>query len=153
VTDLDLPRLAALAEAATPGPWKTAITDDTFVTSYHSDIAEMYGDYDTDYEIMEANAAYIAAADPTTILAMIRRLQAAEAEVWARKVVEAARLQVQIAKEAHKVWDGENESRVGKMLLAMSGQITGYRPETDAIHAALAAHDAAEVARKEGDAT
>lgn len=81
MTDLNLLRLAALAEAATPGPWKTAITDDTFVTSYHSDIAEMYGDYDTNYEIMEANAAYIAAADPTTILAMIRRLQAAEAEL------------------------------------------------------------------------
>jgi len=151
---IDLPRLAALAEAATPGPWKTAITDDTFVTSYHTDIAEMYGDYDTDSEIMEANAAYIAAADPTTILAMIRRLQAAEAEVLAaRKVVEAARMQVKIAQETHMEWDRDNESRVGKLLLAMAGHIPGYRPETDAIHAALAAHDAAEVARKEGDAT
>jgi len=62
----------------------------------------------------------------------------------ARKVVEAARLQVQIAKEAHAEWDRDNESRVGKLLLAMAGHIPGYRPETDAIHAALSAHDAAD---------
>ena len=86
MTDLDLPRLAALAEAATPGPWRTHLADDTAVIAINRwEIAGMRGDYDTDHKSMEANAAYIAAADPTTTLALIRQLQAAEAELAATR--------------------------------------------------------------------
>ena len=91
MTDLDLPRLAALAEAATPGPWRTHLADDTAVIAIHRwEIAGMRGDYDTDHESMEANAAYIAAADPTTTLALIRQLQAAEAELAATRAAATA---------------------------------------------------------------
>lgn len=80
MTALDLPRLIALAEAATPGPWRTHLCDDTAVIAINRwEIAGMRGDYDTDHESMEANAAYIAAASPDTILALIWRVQAAEA--------------------------------------------------------------------------
>lgn len=32
-------------------------------------------------------------------------------------------------------WDDGNDSKVGKCLLALSGDLKGYAPDTDAIHA------------------
>lgn len=47
---------------------------------------------------------------------------------------------VQIAGEAAEEWDKAPEGmRAGKILLALAGHRPRYRPDTDAIHAALAA--------------
>ena len=51
---------------------------------------------------------------------------------------DALKAAVVIAKEAWREWDADNDPRVGKLLIALSGKLKGYRPETDAIHAALA---------------
>lgn len=49
---------------------------------------------------------------------------------------------VKIAAEAATEWDNDNDPRVGKLLLAMSGHVHGYRADIDAIHAAMRrAHD------------
>jgi len=76
MTDLDA--LAALAEAATPGPWTH---DDE---SDYQGLVRIWRDIDpppvmTMGRVHAADAAYIAAADPTTILALVERLRAAEA--------------------------------------------------------------------------
>lgn len=42
---------------------------------------------------------------------------------------------VKIADEAATQWDNDNDARVGKMLLAMSGHAPRYRADIDAIHA------------------
>ena len=77
---MNLDALAALAEAATPGPWEATrdpkAKDDWWLVHTDTDILAMTG---------QQEAAYIAAADPTAILALIARLRAAEA------VCEAAR--------------------------------------------------------------
>lgn len=43
-----------------------------------------------------------------------------------------------IAEEAFREWDKDNDSRVGKILLALSGHAPAYRADIDAIHAARA---------------
>jgi hypothetical protein len=76
MTDLDA--LATLAEAATPGPWKH---DDE---SDYQGLVRIWRDIDpppvmTMGRVHAADAAYIAAADPTTVKSLIARLHAAEA--------------------------------------------------------------------------
>lgn len=81
MTPDDLARLKALAERATPGPWRQHLVDDTTVIDQsRAEVChttpEGYGendgiDFSTDVEACEANAAFIAACDPTTILALI----------------------------------------------------------------------------------
>lgn len=45
---------------------------------------------------------------------------------------------VKIANEAAEEWDkAPSGMRAGKILLALAGHRRGYRPDTDAIHAAL----------------
>lgn len=44
---------------------------------------------------------------------------------------------VAFADEAWSKWDADDDMRVGKMLVALAGHCSGYRPDTDAIHAAL----------------
>lgn len=52
---------------------------------------------------------------------------------------EALRTAIAVAEEARKEWDAApNTMRSGKLLIALSGGIKGYRKEIDAIHAALA---------------
>lgn len=47
----------------TPGPWKVSLTDDTVVMDKDANaVAVAVGDYDTHYEVTEANARLIAAA-------------------------------------------------------------------------------------------
>ncbi len=71
---LDLENLKALALAATPGPW---IADQFFVgTTYgRHDIVSGASEI-----LMDENAAYIAAANPATLLDIIARLVRVEAE-------------------------------------------------------------------------
>jgi len=52
---------------------------------------------------------------------------------------QALRTFVTISFEAHLEWDADNDSRVGKLLLAMAGKLEGYRGDITAIHALLAA--------------
>lgn len=82
---IDIAELRKVAEAATPGPWKTHAIDDTSIvsadgedvaTTCDTSIVERSGAYN--YERMEADAAYIAAASPDVILGLLDRLEAAE---------------------------------------------------------------------------
>ena len=43
----------------------------------------------------------------------------------------------EIAAEAREAWDNDNDSRVGKMLIAMGGGIPNYRADIERIHTAL----------------
>lgn len=54
-------------------------------------------------------------------------------------LLEALEAAVKIADEAREEWDkAPSGMRAGKLLIALSGHLKGYRLETDAIHAALA---------------
>jgi hypothetical protein len=64
-----------------------------------------------------------------------RRKDAADQMRHALKIV------ISVAKEAHAAWDADNDSRVGKILMALSGYRPGYRADIDAIHATLALAD------------
>ena len=71
----DLTTLRRLAEAATPGPWYLHTSDDTLVSSESGEIVQAQGEYMIEYASMEADAAYIAAANPQAILALLDRLE------------------------------------------------------------------------------
>ena len=82
-------RLAALAEAATPGPWVDPDVGDG--QPHYGDFGyHVYGCPAGETEDSPqgmADAAYIAAADPSTILALLAALDDAEAEVEAARRV------------------------------------------------------------------
>jgi Ead/Ea22-like protein len=69
--------LRQLAEAATPGPWET---DDPYIVMSVQDGKIVYlantADLDCDIYQTEHNAAYIAAANPTAILALFDTIDA-----------------------------------------------------------------------------
>jgi hypothetical protein len=46
---------------------------------------------------------------------------------------------VQIAKVAHEYWDSDQDSKVGKYLMALAGYLPGYSGLTDGIHKAISA--------------
>lgn len=81
--------LRKLAEKATPGPWKTHLVDDTCIvadsvnvaTTCDSSNVERSDSYNNDFERMEADAAYIAAANPQTSLALLDERDALTARV------------------------------------------------------------------------
>ena len=80
MTNLDLTKLRETAVAATPGPWNlhTLRTDETH---------DIRGSIDDEANIViyaeceDADAAHVATFDPPTVLALIARLEAAEAKV------------------------------------------------------------------------
>lgn len=79
MTDDDLTALAALAAKATPGPWALDHLPGVF-----GQVDEMLPRGDTvllGYTNDPADAAYIVAANPTAILALIDRTRKAEATV------------------------------------------------------------------------
>ena len=45
---------------------------------------------------------------------------------------------VSVAKTAHECWDNDQDMKVGKYLIALSGGLPGYDKRTDEIHAAIA---------------
>lgn len=45
---------------------------------------------------------------------------------------------VSVAKTAHECWDKDQDSKVGKYLIALSGGLPGYDKRTDEIHRAIA---------------
>lgn len=77
-TDLDA--LAALAREATAGPWFRPIANDTAIRSDDVDIAQTVGAYELEWQRMEADAAYIAAANPAAVLALIARVRELEGD-------------------------------------------------------------------------
>ena len=82
MSEIDTQRLRALAEAATPGLWEAAqgASGGWWIESpYTATVA----DIDIDSLCPEADAQHIAAANPATILALLDRLEAAEAAVAA----------------------------------------------------------------------
>jgi hypothetical protein len=80
MTDADLSALEAAARAATPGPWFRPIANDTAIRSDDVDIAQTVGAYELEWERMEADAAYIAKANPDATLRLIQRVREAEAD-------------------------------------------------------------------------
>ena len=83
MTPADLSRLESLARKATPGPWFRPIANDTAVRSDDVDIAQTVGAYELEWERMEADAAYIAAANPAAVLALIERVRELEGKLEA----------------------------------------------------------------------
>lgn len=87
---LDLDELARLADAATPGPWRSfeQITDGgDWHGDRHRALVELHTERGTvvahawgtgNRQDNTANAAYIAALNPATVLALLARLRAAE---------------------------------------------------------------------------
>lgn len=78
----------ALAEAATPGPWKLHLVDDTTIisnngldicTTCDSAEVERHDSYNIEYERMEADAAFIAASREAVpaLIAEVERLREA----------------------------------------------------------------------------
>jgi hypothetical protein len=52
---------------------------------------------------------------------------------------EALRTAIKIADEAREEWDkAPSNMKAGKLLIALSGHLPGYRPDIDSVHAALA---------------
>ena len=93
MTDHDKPealrQLRELAMAATPGPWK-ADHNSIFRYVSHRDwspVLHAQYEYDTGVtiEVSDANADYIAAANPTTILRLLDTLAAKDAEIEAMR--------------------------------------------------------------------
>lgn len=92
---LDLTSLRAVAEAATPGPWE-AVQGASGGWWVEAPNTATIADIDIDYSgHPEADAAHIATANPTTVLQLLDRLEAAEERV--------ARV-VALADEAPRCW-------------------------------------------------
>lgn len=99
-------RLEALAKKATPGPWRQHLVDDTTVIAPdRSEICTTWPeggiddnvDFNTDTERHEANAAYLAACDPQSILRLCDAGPAA-LERFAKKLEE------QTDEHVHERW-------------------------------------------------
>lgn len=56
---------------------------------------------------------------------------------------------VEMATNAHVYWDADQDAKVGKHLIALSGGLKGYDARSDAIHAAIAKHDTSTTTTKE----
>lgn len=70
--------LRKLAEAATPGPWNNTLKGNGFTSiGGKTLIARVYSENYGDVQGEEANATYIAAANPTAILALLNEHEAA----------------------------------------------------------------------------
>lgn len=113
MTDDDIKRLREAAQgAAAPGPWAYRISDGAWVVYCAMDtvmrVAEVYGDVDSPE--VEADAAYIAAASPDVLLALLSRLEATERERGAERAVAIGHL----------------------------SQVNAFRAERDALRALLA---------------
>lgn len=81
----DIERLREIAAKATPGPWRKSLFEGDDGTPHIGDFGwTVYGcpaGETEDSEQGRADADYIAEADPSTVLALLDRLEAAEAAV------------------------------------------------------------------------
>ena len=64
-------------------------------------------------------------------------------------LLEALQATIRIAHEARVEWDEAPSSmRAGKILIALSGRLPGYRADIDAIHAAIRSATEASIERE-----
>lgn len=83
---IDIQELKRLAQLATPGPWKLDSPRESFMRRNRSPDERMMYSIDgpkgvsdhEDWGYSKAEAEYMAAADPTTLLALLARLERAE---------------------------------------------------------------------------
>lgn len=96
----DIEKLKELAGKATKGVWRTHLVDDTCVVSEDgTDVAttcdssetERDDAYNVEYERMEADAAYIAAANPSAVIELLDELTRLRAQVERMREDERAR--------------------------------------------------------------
>lgn len=89
MTREEMQELKRLAESATPGPWAEGLGDMVFAgpvkkargsVSGGRGIVARTDDDDFDDEQNEANALYIAAANPEAVLSLIARIEELEAK-------------------------------------------------------------------------
>lgn len=81
MTPADLSRIEVLAREATPGPWRV-LSDSYVIQNGPEYVADAMDGYDaTAPATMAANAAYIAAANPAAVLALIAELTSLRAAV------------------------------------------------------------------------
>jgi len=121
----DYSELVRLAEAATPGPWKQHLVDDTTVICSHGDVCCTFAnggrdddvDFDTDTERCEANATFIAAANPQAILTLIKRVK--ELETALKPFADASAL---CGREGVTIRDVIGMSDLRRARLALSGK-------------------------------
>jgi hypothetical protein len=93
---INLEELRKLAEAATPGKWiRIQVTSGAAVASLSDTIARIESD-ETNYL---ANSDFIAAANPSTIIALLDRLKSAEDVL--REVMEAVKKSDESSTELH----------------------------------------------------
>ena len=86
---LDVTELKRLAQAATPGPWHVSGYAPEAIRSSNSivrAVARRAAPEDT-WDVARRDAAYIAAANPQAILALIERLEALEEAVNGAHVI------------------------------------------------------------------
>lgn len=70
----------------------------------------------------------------------VRNMQIAVLREAVEELKAALGLCRSVAEEAHADWDNDKDSRVGKILIALSGRLPKYRTDTDQISAAIAKH-------------
>ena len=100
----------------TPGPWFTSTPNEGGGILIKPIPGQVVAQCDELPE-MEANACLIASAP---------------------ELLEALESMVLLAMEMFEHWDSDNEPKVGKYLLAISGQLPGYDKRTDELHASIA---------------
>lgn len=72
-------------------------------------------------------------------------------ELAAPDLLAALKAAVKVADEARDEWDKAPEGmRAGKLLIALSGRLKGYRADIDAIHAAIARAEPPETKKAAG---
>ncbi len=115
MTNDQMAALEALARVATPGSWRTSEADDTAIMSYDNDVAHTVGEYSLEFERMEADAAYIAAA----ILSLITRAREAEAD---------ARRFRWLARQTRDGWEYVQWKSTGNIRAAIDDAMNGDKP-------------------------
>jgi len=155
MTRAEVEAILAGTKGVTPGPWvpihnadqhgmirsEVRQQDDDPTNKHHwpfrvaQTVAGQFANAD------RANFDYLARLDPQTVSALCTSLLSHMDRVESAELALAAA--VQVAGEAAEEWDKAPEGmRAGKILLALAGHRPRYRPDTDAIHAVLAARKA-----------
>lgn len=111
---VDLVKLEELAKAATPGPWKQHLVDDTTVICPQREICCTFAegglnddlDFNSDTEQFEADAAFIAAANPAAILELLAEIERLR-EALTPFAKEAFRYEPPEGDDDMKAWDSQ----------------------------------------------
>lgn len=111
--------------SATPAPWKITVWDYGVIVyggPNHEDIAD-----------------FSFADEHTVSISKEEAIANATLCVAAHDLLAALKTAIRIADEAREEWDkAPSGMRAGKLLIALSGHLKGYRQDIDSIHAAIA---------------